>query len=80
MSHDTLSAPGLLLRPQDTSRSVAGCEADRRRGPASGLPEPSAAAAVEKLAGTLVARLGPRQALLLASLLDEAVAEAESGS
>jgi hypothetical protein len=80
MSHDTLSAPGLLLRPQDTGRAAAGRGARSRRGAAHGPPA-EATVDLEGLAKKLLARLGPRRALLLASLIDETVAdEAEGGA
>jgi hypothetical protein len=79
MSHDTPSAPGLLLRPQDTGRAAAGNGARSRRGAAHGPPAEPGVADLEGLAVQLVRKLGAWRALLLASLLDEQADEAEGG-
>jgi hypothetical protein len=77
MSHDTLSAPGLLLRPQDTGRAAAGRGARSRRGAAHGPPAEASVDTLEGLAAGLVRKLGPAKARYLASLLDEQADEAE---
>jgi hypothetical protein len=80
MKHDTLSAPGVLPSTQDTGRAAAGRGPRSRRGAASGPLAELGVVDLETLAADLVRKLGPSRALLLASLIDETVAEAEGGA
>lgn len=72
MKHDTLPAPGRLPHPQDTAHVDAGRAAGSRRGAAHGRP-----GELKALATDLLRQLGAARALLLASLIDEVVDEAE---
>jgi len=76
---DALPAPRSLPPPQETGRAAAGDGARPSRGAAHGPPAKPGVADLEVLAASLVERLGASRALLLASLIDETVAEAEEG-